>query len=84
MIGSLFVYTGNISMKSNSGKPYVKPLGKPTFVFQKDDVLVEAFETFNNVEIYQTNNGHQQRMVMKPSDFDNFYSRLLSSGFVRQ
>lgn len=69
-----------------SGKPYVKPSGRPTFTFSNKDgsVVVQAFETFNNVEIFQQANNHEQRMVMRPSDFDNFYNRLLSSGFVLQ
>lgn len=69
-----------------SGKPYVKPSGRPTFAFSNKDgsVTVEAFETFSTVEIYQQSKGHEQRMVMQPSDFDNFYNRLLSSGFVLQ
>ena len=73
-------------MKTSSGKPYVKPSGRPTFTFSNKDgsVLVEAFETFSNVEIYQQSKGHEQRMVMQPSDFDNFYNRLLSSGFALQ
>ena len=68
-----------------SGKPYTKPSGKPTFKFvNKVGIVIEAFETMSNVEIFQSANGHEQRMVMKPSDFDNFYNRLLSNGFALQ
>lgn len=70
--------------KGNSGKPYIKPSGNPTFKLDKEGVLIEVFETRSLVEIFQTMNGHEQRMTMKPSEFDNFYSRLLSSGFVLQ
>lgn len=71
-------------MKTSSGKPYVKPTTRPTFKFSNGQILVEAFETYHNVEVYQINNGHEQRIVMSSGDFDNFYNRLLSCGFSKQ
>lgn len=71
-------------MKSHSGKPYTKPSSTPTFKLSKEGVAIEVFETRSLVEIYQFMNGHEQRMTMSPGDFDNFYSRLLSNGFVLQ
>ena len=72
-------------MKTSSGKPYNKPSGKPTFCFvSTSGVTIQAFESMSQVEIFQAANGHEQRMVMKPSDFDNFYNRLLSNGFTLQ
>lgn len=85
MIGLLFAFTGNTFMKKgNSGKPYTKPSITPALKMIKDNVIIEVFETYSLVEIYQRMNGHEQRMTMTPSDFDNFYNRLLQSGFVIQ
>lgn len=71
--------------KSTSGKPYVKPSGRPTFTFHKQDTIVEVFETMTNVEIFQrSSTSQEQRMVMTPSAFDNFYNTLKSNGFAVQ
>lgn len=71
-------------MKSNSGKPYTKPTGKPTFTFIKDNVTIEVYETPTLVELYQQMNGQTQRLTMIPNDYTNFHNRLLLGNFVLQ
>lgn len=72
-------------MTKKYGKAYTKPMGRPTFKFlnQATSTVVEAFETYNNVEVFQTRDGHEQRVVMPSSQFDNFYNVLLSNGFMK-
>jgi hypothetical protein len=67
------------------GKPYTKPISNPTFRFlsMARDTVVEAYETVHNVEVYQIQNGKEQRIVMPPSQFDNFYNLLLNNGFIK-
>lgn len=72
-------------MKKKYGKAYTKPSGRPTFKFlhEASSTVVEAFESIYNVEVYQTTKGHEQRVVMPPSQFDKFYNLLVNSGFVK-
>ena len=71
--------------KSTSGKPYIKPAGRPTFTFQKLDTVVEVYETMTHVEVFQrVGKGEEQRAVMTPSAFDNFYNLLKNNGFAAQ
>jgi tryptophan 2,3-dioxygenase len=69
-------------MKSNSGKPYVKPSNIPTFTLMKGDVKIEVYETSTLTEIFQSMNGHTQRLTMAPNEYTNFHNRLLQAGFV--
>jgi hypothetical protein len=66
------------------GKPYNKPNRQPTFRFlnTKTSTTVEAFETWQQVEVYQTRKDNEQRVVMTNSQFDNFYNTLLNNGFA--
>lgn len=68
-----------------SGKPYIKPSGQPTFKFTNNaGTIINVYETSVAVEVFQESNNHTQRQVMTPMDFDNFYSLLVSNGFVLQ
>lgn len=72
-----------MAKKSSSGVPYVKPAGKPTYKFSKNGIIIEVFyNAFKVVEIYQTSNGHTQRMTMNHNDYENFENRLKSNGFT--
>jgi hypothetical protein len=71
--------------KSTSGKPYIKPSGRPTFAFNLNGTVIEAFENMTGVEVFQKSaDGHEQRVLMTPSNFTNFHNMLTSAGFVLQ
>ena len=68
-----------------SGKPYTIPTGQPTFKFaNQSGTIINVYETAIAVEVFQQSNGHTQRQVMTPMDFDNFYNLLVSNGFTLQ
>lgn len=66
-------------------KTYAKPNRKPTFKFlnQATSTVIEAWETMHSVEVFQTQSGREQRVVMPNSQFDNFYNTILNNGFVK-
>jgi len=71
-----------MAKKSSSGIPYVFPAGKPSYVYEKDAINIKVYyNAFKNVEVFQTCNGHTQRMPMSHNDYENFENRLKSNGF---
>ena len=68
--------------KSSSGIPYVFPAGKPTYNFVKDAVNIKVYYNSSRaVEVYQTSNGHTQRLSLSHNDYENFENRIKSNGF---
>mgnify|MGYP006280346223 CR=1 FL=1 len=71
-----------MAKKSSSGIPYIKPFGKPSYSFSKEGTVVDVYYASSKpVEVYQTMNGHTQRVTMSRNDYENFENRLKSNGF---
>lgn len=71
-----------MAKKSSSGIPYVKPVGIPNYSFSKEGTIVNVYYARSRpVEVYQTTNGHTQRVTMSHNDYENFENRLKSNGF---
>jgi hypothetical protein len=59
-------------MKAVSGNPHPKPERKPDVVYHKGESTLSVYFNHLNVEVFQEQKGHTQRLQLSPPEWEKF------------